>query len=231
MIESVWLEPYPDELISVEHGAAGPEAGYEQREGIELAFIAALQHLPARQRAVLILRDVLGFSAREVAETLQASPAAVDSTLQRARRSVEERLPEQSQQATLRSLGDRRLTELVRVYVDAWERGDVEAVVALLAQDALIAMPPFPTWYRGRDAVARFLARRVLTSDRPHRLLPAHANGVPAFGDYMWDSGRRRLLPHGITLITLNGEQIAEIAAFLTPEAFGRFGLPAELSR
>jgi RNA polymerase sigma-70 factor (ECF subfamily) len=146
LVESVWVDPYPDAKLGLEDGPAGPEARYEQRESVELAFIAALQHLPARQRAVLILRDVLGFSAREVAEALETTPASVDSALQRAHKSVDERLPEQSQQATLRSLGDVALRDVVERYVDAWERGDVEAVVAMLAENATIAMPPMPTW-------------------------------------------------------------------------------------
>ncbi len=149
--EAVWIEPYPDEALGLEDGRAAPDARYEQREGVELAFIAALQHLPARQRAVLILREVLGFSAGEVAQTLQTSVASVNSALQRARKTVDERLPERSQQATLRAIGDEQLREVVDGYVDAWERGDVEAVVAMLAQDAVIAMPPMPTWYRGRE--------------------------------------------------------------------------------
>ena len=128
---------------------AGPEARYEQRESVELAFIAALQHLPARQRAVLILRDVLGFSGGEVADALDTTPASVYSALQRAHRTVDERLPEQSQQATLRALGDERpARDRRRATWRAWERGDVDAVVAMLAEDAVLAMPPMPTWYR-----------------------------------------------------------------------------------
>src|SRR5436190_3245428 len=120
IVESVWVEPYPDEQLGLEDGYAAPEARYEQREGVELAFIAALQNLPATQRAVLILREVLGFSAREVAESLDTTVASVNSALQRARASVEERMPEQSQQATLRALGDEGLREIVDGYVDAW---------------------------------------------------------------------------------------------------------------
>src|SRR3984957_19335884 len=147
LVESIWIEPYPDAAIAT--GLAGPEARYEQRESVELAFVAALQHLPARQRAVLILRDVLGFSALEVAGMLDTSAEAVYSTLQRAHKTVDERLPERSQQATLRSLGDVRVKGLVASYVDAWERGDVEAIVAMLTDDATIAMPPLPSWYVG----------------------------------------------------------------------------------
>ena len=115
--------------------------------------------------------------------------------------------------------------------MDAWERGDVDAVVAMLAEDARIAMPPIPTWYRGRAAVAAFLAERVLRGDRPRRLLLARANGVPAFGQYVWSEEKRQLLPHGITVLTFQGDQIGEITAFLTPQAFASFGLPSELSR
>src|SRR5581483_10350651 len=125
IVESVWVEPYPDETLGLEDGFAAPEARYEQREGVELAFIAALQHLPANQRAALILREVLGFSAKETAEMLQTSVASVNSALQRARAAAEERVPEQSQQQTLRSLGDSELRELVGRYIDAWERCDV----------------------------------------------------------------------------------------------------------
>ena len=132
-------------------------ARYEQRESVELAFVAALQHIPASQRAVLILRDVLGFSAREVAETLEMTPAAVDTALQRAHKTVDAATARKSQQATLRAIGDERLREIVDGFVDAWERADIDAVVAMLADDATLAMPPRPTWFRGRDAIATFL--------------------------------------------------------------------------
>src|SRR5690349_12789897 len=123
--ESVWVEPYPDDTLGLEDGLASPEARYEQRESIELAFVAALQHLPATQRAVLILREVLGFSAKEVAQALKTSVASVNSALQRARAGVDQRVPAQSQQTTLRELGDDGLRELVARYVHAWERNDV----------------------------------------------------------------------------------------------------------
>src|SRR5205085_3718106 len=135
VIESVWVEPYPDETLGLEDGFASPEARYEQREAVELAFVAALQNLAPNQRAVLILREVLGFSAREVADSLETSVPSVNSALQRARKTVEERLPDQSQQATLRALGDDSLREVVDGYVEAWQRGDVEAVVSMLTED------------------------------------------------------------------------------------------------
>ena len=136
-------EPYPDQALGVADGAAAPEARYEQREAVELAFIAALQHLPPRQRAVLILRDVLGFSAREAAEALDTTVASVNSALHRARRAIEERLPDPSQQATMRALGDARVRDIVERFVDAFERGDVGTILALLAEDATFSMPPY----------------------------------------------------------------------------------------
>jgi RNA polymerase sigma-70 factor (ECF subfamily) len=229
IVESVWVEPYPDETLGLDDGLAGPEARYEQRESVELAFIAALQHLPARQRAVLILREVLGFSAGEAAEALETTPAAIYSALQRAHKVVDERLPEQSQQATLRSLGDDALREIVDRYVDAWERRDVDAVVAMLAEDATMAMPPLPTWYRGREAVAAFLGARPLAPGRPWRLVPIRANGQLAFGHYLWDDERGSFTPHGVNMLALHRGRIAEITAFLTPEVFARFGLPDEI--
>ena len=175
---------------------------------------------------MLILRDVLGFSAREVAEALATTPASVYSALQRAHKAVDERLPERSQQATLRSLGDAELRDIVDGYVDAWERGEVDAVVAMLAEDAVMAMPPIPTWCGGHEAVAAFLRGWPLAGTAQWRLVPARANGQLAFGHYLWSGERGRFMPHGVNVLTLRGERIAEITAFLTPEAFGRFGLP-----
>jgi RNA polymerase sigma-70 factor (ECF subfamily) len=229
IVESVWVEPYPDERLDRDNPLAGPEARYEQRESIELAFIAALQHLPARQRAVLILRDVLGFSAREVAQALDTTPGSVDSALQRAHKTVDERLPEQSQQATLRALGDEGLRKIVDEFVAAWERTDIDAVVAMLADDAVMTMPPFPTWYEGREAVADFLRGWPLAGTAPRRMVPARANGQLAFGDYNWDADSEHFIAHAITVLTLDGAKIAEITAFLTPEAFERFGLPDKI--
>jgi RNA polymerase sigma-70 factor, ECF subfamily len=228
--EAVWLEPYPDQPLGPGSGPASPEARYEQREGVELAFIAALQHLPGRQRAVLILRDVLGFSARETATALETTPVSVDSALQRARKTVDERLPEQSQQATLRSLGDDALRQVVQRYVTAWERNDVDAVVAMLADDAKLAMPPMRAWYRGREQVASFLGGGPLAGTTRWRLIPAHANGQVAFGAYAWHDRAQAFMPRAVDVLTLRGAQIREITAFLTPDAFRGFGLPAILT-
>jgi RNA polymerase sigma-70 factor, ECF subfamily len=233
--ETVWIEPYPDEPLGVTDARATPEARYEQRESVELAFIAALQHLPARQRAVLILREVLGFSAREVAETLDSTTASVNSALQRARKAIDEHLPDRSQQATLRTLGDDAVRELVERYVDAWERGDVDAVAAMLAEDAAIAMPPMASWFRGSDVLV-FLrdwafSGRLYNAEgnRRVRVIPTRASGQPAFGTYSWDPQRECYLPTVLQVLTLRGDRIEEITGFVAPALFERFGLPAEL--
>jgi RNA polymerase sigma-70 factor (ECF subfamily) len=218
LVESVWVEPYP-----------GADAGYEQREGIELAFIAALQHLPAQQRAVLILRDVLGFSGAEVADVLDTNADAVYSALQRAHKTVEQRLPERSQQATLRSLGDDGLRELVESYVDAWERADADALAAMLAEDAAFTMPPQALWFRGRDAIAAFLALRPLHDGNRWRVIPTSANSQPAFGHYIWDDDENAFVAEGIAVLTLDGAQISELTVFREAELFERFGLPDRL--
>jgi RNA polymerase sigma-70 factor (ECF subfamily) len=230
LAESVWVGPYPDGRLGLDDGLAGPEARYEQRESIELAFIAALQHLPARQRAVLILRDVLGFSAREAAGTLETTPTAVDSALQHAHKAVNGRLPERSQQAVLRSVDDQRLREIVERFVDAWERADVDAVVELLASDAAMTMPPLPTWYRGREAIAAFIAADPLRSGRRWRLVPTWANAQLALGKYSWDEEREMFTAYGIAVLTLDGKQIADLTSFLDPELIPRFGLPDEIA-
>jgi RNA polymerase sigma-70 factor (ECF subfamily) len=227
VVEGIWLEPFPDEYVGVEDGYEAPDARYERRESIELAFVAALQHLPALQRAVLILREVLGFSAREVAESLETSAASVNSALQRARAAVEERLPAESQQATARSLGDSGLRAVVQRYVDAWERRDVEAITALLVEDARFAMPPFPNWFSGRGVVVEF----IVATGRPRlRHVVTRANGQPAIGWYSWRPAEAAFLPSSIEVLTLEGERVKEIVAFASPELFPRFGLPVRLS-
>jgi RNA polymerase sigma-70 factor (ECF subfamily) len=214
VVESVWVEPYPDERLGVEDGFAAPEARYEQREGVELAFIAALQHLPATQRAVLILREVLGFSAREVAETLDTTTASVNSALQRARASVDERTPEQTQQATMRALGDDAMREIVDNYVAAWERDDVEAVVSMLAEDAAFAMPPLASWYRGTEEIATFLAGWPLSGTWRWKHIATTANGQPALAYYAWDEDAQTHLPFALNVLTLRGDKISDVTAF-----------------
>jgi RNA polymerase sigma-70 factor, ECF subfamily len=251
--ESTWMEPYANEALGMEDGFAGPEARYERRESIELAFVAALQHLPGTQRAVLILREVLGFSAQESAEMLETTTASVNSALQRARDSVEKRLPEQSQQETLRELGDEEITALVESYVEAWERNDVEAVVSMLTEDAAFAMPPMRTWFRGHEEIETFLRLQPMSGTWRWRALRAHANGQEAIAYYTWDEDAGAYLRFALNVLAFRGKKIAEVEAFLTrntddpdrevlarlPErafdprrvelAFERLGLPQQL--
>jgi RNA polymerase sigma-70 factor, ECF subfamily len=252
LVESVWVEPYPDDRLGVEDGLAAPEARYERREGVELAFIAAVQHLPATQRAVLILRDVLGFSAREVAESLDTTVASANSALQRARKTVDERFPERSQQATLRALGDQKLRGVVEGYMDAMQRGDVEAVVAMLAEDAAWSMPPLAVWFAGHDGIREFLVRGPLSGEFRWRHIPTRVNGQAAIGTYSWVEEEGAYLPFCFDVLTLEGDRIKEVTSFITrstasrdPEfydhwpnhpidraklsAFERFGLPGRL--
>src|SRR3954447_9668043 len=230
VIESVWVEPYPDEMLGLEDGYAAPEARYEQRESVELAFVAALQHLPANQRAVLILREVLGFSAKEVAESLDTTVASVNSALQRARAAVDERVPEESQQATLRTLGDDALRELVDRYVDAWERCDVEQFAAMLAEDATFTMPPLRTWYRTREGIATWARLSSMSGDWRWRAVFVRANGQPALGFYAWDEQEQSYLPFALNVLTLRGAAISDVTAFIARsteatenEAYERF--------
>jgi RNA polymerase sigma-70 factor, ECF subfamily len=229
LIESVWVEPYPDDSLGLPEGPAAPDARYEQREAVELAFVASLQHLPATQRAVLILREVLGFSAREVADSLDTTVPSVNSALQRARRTLEERLPERSQQATLRSLGDERARALVEAYLDAWGRADVEALRALLAEDAVFSMPPWPIWWQGGATIAGFAAEAAETCPETRKLW-TRANGQPAVASYGLDPETGRYTASAIDVFTFEGDAIKEITAFVTPEMFARFGLPPVLA-
>jgi RNA polymerase sigma-70 factor, ECF subfamily len=251
-IESVWIEPYPDERLGVEDGPTAPESRYEQREGVELAFVAALQHLPPRQRAALILREVLGFSAKETADSLDTTPQSVNSALQRARETVDGRLPEQSQQKTLRALGDKQLGAIVERFSDALQSGDVPAVVSMLAKDAAWSMPPMSSWYRGDD-IPGFLELGPLSGEWRWRHLPAQANGQPAVGAYVWHPVDDAYLAFALNVFTFEGDRIKEVTSFLNrvvkgsdPEYyarfpdqpidpdrqlayFGRFGLPERL--
>ncbi|MGZ4196074.1 MAG: sigma-70 family RNA polymerase sigma factor [Solirubrobacteraceae bacterium] len=229
VVESIWLEPYPDETLGLEDGLAAPDACYEQREAVELAFVAALQHLAANQRAVLILREVLGFSAKEAAAMLETTVASVNSALQRARATVAERVPERSQQATLRTLGDDEIRELVDRYIDAWERCDVDAFAAMLAQDATFAMPPMSTWYRTRKGIRIWAGLSPLTGEWRWRAVRTQANGQPGLAFYAWDQASRAYLPFALNILSFRGREISNVTAFIIrstestdPEAYER---------
>ena len=227
--ESTWLEPYPDTLLdTVADTSPGPEARYERREAVSLAFVAALQHLPARQRAVLVLRDVLGFRAAEVSEMLETSEAAVKGALQRARTTLATRLPARDRERA--PLPSSRLErELVRRFADAVESGDVEGVVALLTDDAWLTMPPQPFEYQGHAAIARFLDDRAALRGRPLRLVATRANGQPAFGCYLPDAERAIARPYGLMVLTLDGDRVSAIAWFGDGRVFAHFGLDRTL--
>jgi RNA polymerase sigma-70 factor (TIGR02960 family) len=209
--EPIWIEPYPSPA----------DASYELRESVELAFVAALQHLPATQRAVLILRQVMDFDAAEVAALLDTTVPAVNSALQRARQAVDARVPPISQQATLRALGQPAERALVQAYVSAWGRGDVGALVGLLCRDARFAMPPIPTWFHGWEAIGRFLAERVFAT--AWRLVPIQASGQLAFVCYQGPA----FGVGALNVVTLREGSILEMTGFLDPAVHARFGLPA----
>jgi RNA polymerase sigma-70 factor, ECF subfamily len=230
LVETVWREPYPDEMLGLEDGYAAPEARYEQRESVELAFIAALQHLAPNQRAVLILREVLGFSAKETAAMLETTVASVNSALQRARAAVEQRVPEQSQQQTLRSLADDDLSELVERYVDAWERNDVQAFAEMLTEDATFTMPPLATWYQNREGIRVWATHSPMSGPWRWRAVYTRANGQPALGFYAWDEDGQAYLPFALNVLTFSGAQISDVTAFIVrsieateAEAYERF--------
>jgi RNA polymerase sigma-70 factor, ECF subfamily len=228
--ESVpWLEPLPGRGGDPPPDAAAPEAAYERRESVELAFVAALQHLPPNQRAALILRDVLGYSAQEVAEQMVTSEASVKSALQRARATIGERLPDRSQQATLRALGDARTRAIVQSYTDALERGDVKAVLDLLSEDATWSMPPYVQWYEGLESIAEFL--RTGPGTERWRHLATWVNAQPAVGCYRWHEGRGVFAADVVDVLSLSGDgRIAAVTAFIDPGLFLRLGLPDQIS-
>ncbi|MFI6298579.1 sigma-70 family RNA polymerase sigma factor [Nonomuraea sp. NPDC050790] len=227
LAEKAWLEPYPDRLMTWT-AELGPEARALARESVELAFVAALQHLSPLQRAVLLLRDVLGYAARETADQLDTTVAAVNSALQRARKVLSELLPETSQRRTLDTLGEAAQRELVQRYLTAWEARDVAAIVAMLTDDAKYSMPPLTVWYQGHAGIRGFLEDGPLTHH--WRILPAEANGQIAVATYMWDAGRDAYVPTGLDLLRLRGPLIAEVVSFLQAD-FAEYGLPTSLPR
>ncbi len=227
--EPIWLEPYPDVLLEdIPDRSPGPEARYEAREAVELAFISALQNLPPRQRAALVLRDVLGFRAAEVAEVLDAGQASVKGALQRARATLGGRLPapDRDRAPLPNSAGER---EVVERFADAVENGDVDGVVSLLTDDALLTMPPQPLEYQGHEAIAAFLRHRAELRGAALRVVPTRANTQPAFGCYLPDPHAPIARPYGIIVVTLAGDAIAAITWFSDTAVFGHFGLPRTL--
>ena len=227
--EPVWLEPYPDVLLEeIPDASQGPAARYEARESVELAFILALQRLPPRQRAALVLRDVLGFRTAEVAEMLETGEASVKGALQRARATVREQLPAADRERAPQpnSAGER---QLVGRFADAVQSGDLDEIVALLTDDALLTMPPQPLEYQGHDAIAGFLRHRAELRGTPLRVVPTRANTQPAFGCYLPDAQAAIARPYGLIVLTLVGDAVAAITWFADTAVFRHFGLPRTL--
>ena len=226
--EVVWLQPFPDALLE---GAMdvplGPEARYEQTEAISLAFVTALQLLPPRQLAVLVLRDVLGFHANEVADMLDSTVDSVNSALKRARASLRHRLPPTGEREPPPAPDSPAERALAAKFARAYESGDVDSLVALLTADVRVAMPPIPLEYHGRDVVAHFYAS-VLRQDRSYELVPTRANGQPAFGIYVRAPASGIRHGTGLYVLTLTGGQIRTITRFDTG-VLPRFGLPRAL--
>jgi RNA polymerase sigma-70 factor (ECF subfamily) len=224
--EPSWLEPLPDALLDgVPDAAPGPDARYESKEAISLAFMSAMQSLPARQRAVLVLRDVLGFRSSEVAETLDTTEASVNSALRRARTAISAEVP-----AGSRALpDDHRERTVAARFAEAFEGGDVDAIVDLLTDDAWLRMPPVPLEYQGREATGHFLRTVAFRGTRRYRLIPTRANGQPAFGAYVHDADSPTGRAHGLLVVTVASVRITAITRFLDNSLLSRFGLPRML--
>jgi len=228
-VEPIWLEPYPDVLLEgLADPTPGPEARYEMGESVGLAFMAALQHLPPRQRAAVVLRDVLGFNTVEVAEMLESSEASVKGALQRARATIDERIPPGTREhAPLpRSARER---ELVSRFAAAVERGDTQSIISLLTEDAWLTMPPEPYEYQGGQAIATFLQDRAARRGAHLRLVPTRANGQPAFGCYLPDAHAPIARAYGLMVLTLGDDAISAITWFGEHSLVPRFGLPRTL--
>ena len=228
-VEVVALQPYPGSRLGLlpDHD---PQARYDLRESVDLAFLSAIQLLPARQRAVLLLRDVLAFSAAETAGLLDTSVAGVNSALQRGRAALHEHRATGRLRPGRRPESSAAERSILRSYLAAWHACDIPALVALLREDALLTMPHFPLAYRGRDAIARFLAT-VPVGGRLDQisLVPTRANMRPAVAAYVRDPGGRRATAYGIMVLTIDGSAIGEITGFADPALFPFFGLPGHL--
>ncbi len=224
--EVTWLQPYPDTLLDqVADRAPGPGARYQRREAVELAFVAALQHLPPRQAATLILRDVLGYTGVEVAAMLDTSQTAIKGALQRARASLDRQLAKVDRRSPVPSSPQER--DLARRFADAFTADDIDGVIALLTDDAWLAMPPAPHEYLGPAAIAAFL-RASATWRRPRRrrLVPTRANTQPAFACFLTDAEKATAHPTGLLVLTVGGDRISGITYFLDNDLPRRFGLP-----
>jgi RNA polymerase sigma-70 factor, ECF subfamily len=234
--EARWLEPFPDTwLAAAEELTANPEAHYTRSESVSLAFLTALQSLPPRQRAILILSDVLSFRAAEIAHLLELSVSAVNSALHRARVTLAQNYHTDEQEVTQVHRADAVTHTLLSRYMHAWETDDVAGLVALLKEDAILSMPPMPSWYRGREAIRAILLAEPFGSgvQKRWRLYPTHANAQPAFVLYVTDESKNAYRAFGVQVVTLNGSrlsgQIAEVTIFHGSSLVTSFGFPLQL--
>jgi len=231
--EMLWLEPLPDSRL-IDEAAENPEARYTQHESVSLAFLTALQLLPSRQRAILLLSDVLDWRAAEIAQLLEISVSAVNSALHRARVTLEKSYPREQQEVAQFHRVDAATNALLTRYLHAWETDDVDGLVALLKEDATLSMPPVPSWYQGREAIHTVLRAVLFPSgvrDR-WRLSPTHANGQPAFMVYRSDDATGLYRAFAVQVITLDGSgQITGVTAFLGSELAAIFGFPLQLAQ
>jgi RNA polymerase sigma-70 factor (ECF subfamily) len=225
-----WLQPYPDRLLeSIAPPEDEPGAVVVARETIELAFLAAIQHLPPRQRAVLILRDVLGWSAKDTASQLDGSVTSVNSALQRARATLRDHLPEQRTEWAKVSAPTEEERELLRRYLEAHERADVDELAELLREDARLTMPPIPTWYAGREGILTAMRQGFAPQFGHLRAVVAAANTQPAAAHYLRPPGESEYRPLALDVLRIEGGVIAEITSFVSAELFPAFGLPPKL--
>ena len=227
--ELLWLEPYPDVLLEgLPDSAPGPEARYEARESISLAFITALQLLPPRQRAAIILRDVLGFHASEAARILDTTQESVTSALKRARAALERHQQSSGQREPAPPPDSAAEQQLVDRLTRAFETADVDGIIAMLTEDAWLTMPPLPLEYQGRELAAKFLTATAFRPGWTARLIPTRANGQPAFGFYARDPQTGGFYTVGLMVLTLSGTQVSAMTRF-DSSTLPRFGLPATL--
>ena len=226
-----WLQPYPDRLLDeIASSESQPDSLVIARETIELAYLAAIQYLPPRQRAILILRDALGWSAKETAGLLDESVAAVNSALNRARSTMRERLPKQRLEWSAAAEPTTAEREVLQRYMQATDRADVAALTALLREEALLTMPPFPTWFLGREEIANAFALAIdpnlPTYQGQFRTVATAANRQPALAAYVRRPGESEYRPLGLDVLRLEGDQVIEITRFVTADMFAAFGLP-----
>ena len=226
IMDPIWIEPFPDAWL--ESASADPAARYDQRESVTLAFLVALQSLPPRQRAILLLRDVLDLGSKEVADLLDLSTSAIESALYRARNKLSKKY---SSPTPVALSSDPLVQDLLDRYVNAWEAADIEGLVALMREDATFPMPPSPTWVTGREQIKSFIAANILDGEARGRwrLVPTRANGQPAFAWYRRTPDKSSFAAFAIQVVTVEEDLVADATTFVFPGLFEAFGLSVEI--